>query len=149
MSVDRYDVLNETWEDGEYMEPINIDLTTPEGFAELSRRAAKVVMNLYGDEAGWQSLAGRDLAELAEQLANDMMQESVSIPRSAFADHEQAGRELRIVRNVYALVMRYALVEFVTTRLRALPMLPSGEMQQPPRPAPAPRSHHGHQSHKS
>ena len=116
-----YDILDETWAEGDYgMEPITIDLSSPEGFRALERRAADEVYNLYfhRDAEGnpsdaYNRLAGRSLDDVADSLARDLMQESVSLPRSAFADHERAGRELAIIRQVARYIYRQALVHNV------------------------------------
>ena len=112
-----YDILDETWAEGDYgMEPITIDLSSPEGFRALERRAADEVYNLYfhRDAEGnpsdaYNRLAGRRLDDVADSLARDLMQESVSLPRSAFADPAQAGREMAIIKRVYRYVARNAL----------------------------------------
>ena len=113
-----YDILDEVangWEEGDYMEPVSIDLTTDDGFYALERHAHETVYHLYGTQngawqtSGWQSLAGRTLDEIADALASDFMQESVSLPRGAFADPAQAGREMAIIKRVYRYVVRNAL----------------------------------------
>jgi hypothetical protein len=125
------------WQEGDYLmaESMSIDLTTAEGFAALEERAANDVHTLYiRDEHGWNMMAGRTPADVAAQLANDLMQESVSLPRSAFADPQVAGRELAVLRNVATFVYRVALERAITHHLSVGYALPSGR----PTPAPAP-----------
>jgi hypothetical protein len=107
------------WEDEVMAEPMSIDLTTAQGFEALVRRADTDTYQLYDqDEAGWNMLAGRTLADVAAQLAGDLMQESVSLPRSAFADPQGAGRELAVLRQVATYVYRVALENLVMRRIR-------------------------------
>ena len=115
MSV--FDCFTQDWQEGDYLmaEPVSIDLTTDDGFSALERHAHETVYHLYGTQngawqtSGWQSLDGRTLDEIADALAVDFMQESVSLPRGAFADPAQAGREMAIIKRVYRYVARAAL----------------------------------------
>jgi hypothetical protein len=135
------------WEEGDFLmaESMSIDLTTAEGFRALEDRAANDVHSLYvRDERAWNTLAGRTTAEVAAQLAGDLMQESVSLPRSAFANPQDAGRELAVLRNVATFVYRVALERAITHSLGVGYALPSGR----PTPAPAPSQQRKRASHK-
>lgn len=133
----------EDWQEGDFMaeQSMSIDLTTAEGFKALETRAGSEVYDLYGfghgDEA-WNRLAGQSLADVAARLANDLLQESVSLPRNAFADPQAAGREMAVMRNVTAYVYRQQLERMVTERIRMGHPLPTGK----PTPSPAPSQQH-------
>lgn len=123
----------DVWMEDEVMaEPMQLDLSTAEGFRAMEARAVEDVYHLYvqGDDA-WNRLAGRDLADVAAQLANDLMQESVSLPRGAFANPQTAGRELAVLKQVMTYVYRNTLERVVTDRIRLHGVLPSGRSVQP------------------
>ena len=66
-----YDILDETWEEGAYMEPVNFDLTAPDGFRQLERRAYQNALNVLSDR--YDELVGVSLDRLADQLPEDLM----------------------------------------------------------------------------
>lgn len=143
----------EDWQEGDFtaMEPMHIDLSSAEGFQALENYAGQMAYSLYGSPLqpgdAWETLAGRDLADVAEQLANDLMQESVSLPVGAFADPQAAGRELRVVKRVAVYVFRQTLEQVVANRIAAYGVMPSGRIShatQPQRATPA----HRREAHK-
>src|SRR5689334_12467377 len=106
MSV--FDCFTDAWQEGDYLmaESVTIDLSTSAGFAALEERARQDIgMRFFSDanqkqefnSDAYMRLAGRSLQEVADELVGDLLQESVSLPRGAFADHERAGREMGII----------------------------------------------------
>lgn len=109
MSV--FDCFTDEWQEGDYLmaESVTIDLSTPAGFDALRQRAHEEIgMRFFADfndrqefnQDAYLRLAGRSLQEVADEMAGDLLQESVSLPKGAFADHERAGREMGIIRQV-------------------------------------------------
>ncbi len=114
------------------VETMQVDLTTQEGFDALDTRAASAANDALRHH--WDHYAGVSLDEIADELTEDFSQESVSLPKSAFADPQEAGRELRIIRRTYRRMVLTWLGEIVRRRTFVQFVFPSGHeapAQQP------------------
>lgn len=94
-------------EDEVMAEPMQIDVTTDAGFRAMETQIVEAARARLRDR--WESMAGADLARIADEMATDFQQSSVSLPKSAFANPEAAGRELAIVRRVYRYIAEQQL----------------------------------------
>ena len=121
------------------------DLTTPQGLRLLIERTATDARMAI--EARWeQGLAGVSPQQLADELTDDFMSQSQSLPRGAF--REDPRRELLILRNLYRYSVerqiRLVVNDLFSTR-DTFP--PASQSQQPPRnatPSRPQRRLHGH-----
>ena len=134
----------ETWREGDYAmtESVSIDLAAPDGFKRLEDRAYQDALAMLNTR--FDDLAGVSLARLADELTDDLMQASVSLPKSAFADPEAAGRELLMIRYAYHHFVSVAVGIFAADLVRQFKAFPSGRQtqQQQQTPSPAQRAQH-------
>ncbi len=126
-------------------EPISFDLTAPDGFEQLEMRAIKDAFTALF--ARYDDLVGVSFDTLADELTEDLMQQSVSLPRSAFVSPEQAGRELAIVKHAYRYFIRRRLFKYASQELERVGAFPTGQptplwhgqSRKPEEPPPPPR----------
>lgn len=132
-----FDAFTADWREGDYrnMESFSIDLTTPDGFQQLAQRAARDALEALGDH--YDELVGVSLTQLADDLTEDLMQASVSLPKDAFVDPRQSGRELLVIKHAYRYFIGKSLVSLAQSELAVHMAFPSGQPSQPVQPAPS------------
>ncbi len=109
------------------VEPLNIDLTQPDGLGKLMSRAYTDA--LHAIDGRYDELVGVNFDELADRMTEDLMQSSVSLPKAAFADWQASGRELLIIKRFYRFYVREGLGIYAAEHVKRVGAFPSGQPQ--------------------